>query len=91
MDELAPLSSSIRWCKRRVPEHNLHRTGLIQICKQDIAGYHFQTFFIVVLNIFLHLTHIYANSFNYFFYLLENDRRSVETSFFIRDFYRVKF
>ena len=32
---------------------------------------------------------VYANSFN--FYLLENDRRSVETSFFIRDFYCVMF
>ena len=29
---------------------------------------------------FLHLTHVYANSFT-FFYLLENDRRSVESRF----------
>ena len=40
----------------------------------------------VALNIFLHLTNICANSFN-FFDLLETDRRSVETLFFIRDFY----
>ena len=46
--------------------------------------------FLIVLNILLHLTHIYANSLN-FFYLLENDQRSIETSFFIRDFYCVKY
>ena len=46
--------------------------------------YHLQTFFIV-LNIFLHLTHIYANIFNSFFFTeFENDRISVEKSFFIR-------
>ena len=37
--------------------------------------YHFQTFFIV-LNIFLHLTHIYANSFNFFTYLKMTEDRS---------------
>ena len=44
---------------------------------------------VIVLNIFLHFTHMYANSLT-LFYVLENDRRSVETSFFIRDFYCVK-
>ena len=48
----------------------------------------FQTFFIV-LNIFYTL-HIYMLIL-LTFYLLENDRRSVETSFFISDFNCVRF
>ena len=51
--------------------------------------YHFPNIFIV-LNIFLHLTHIYVYSFNFFFYLLKNYRKLVETLLFIRDFYCVK-
>ena len=43
MDELALLCSSIRWWTPSVSgemcnQHNLNRTGHIQICKQDIAG-----------------------------------------------------
>ena len=38
--------------------------------------YHFQTFFFTVLNIFLHLTHLYANSFNFFTYLKMTEDRS---------------
>ena len=47
----------------------------------------FSNIFFIVLNISLHLTHIYMLIL-LTFYVLENDRKSVETSFFIRDFYR---
>ena len=36
----------------------------------------FSNIFFIVLNIFLHLTHIYANSFNFFTYLKMTEDRS---------------
>ena len=40
---------------------NLHRTGHIQICKQGMAGYHFQTF-LIVLDIFLNTRMFYQSN-----------------------------
>ena len=64
--------------------NSFNQIPLFFFCSFISFFYNFQTFFIV-LNIFLHLTHIYANSFNssFFTYLKMTEDRS-KRLFFIR-------